>query len=118
MPRAIGKDDVATRYANLHDELKTAFGNKLVGADGTIADSGQTGFALAFNNDLIPPKNARRRQISSLKASRVATGIWQRVSSERRFCCLRCTKPDAMMSLANCCCNRRVLAHRKRRRTL
>jgi alpha-L-rhamnosidase len=71
---------VATRYANLHDELKTAFGNKLVGADGTIADSGQTGFALAFNNDLIPAEKraaATNQFVESVKSRdrHLATGF-------------------------------------------
>ncbi len=54
MAAAIGRPDEAARYAQRRDEVKAAFRRDLVLADGSIRDSSQTGYALAFSMDLVP----------------------------------------------------------------
>jgi alpha-L-rhamnosidase len=54
MARAIGKEDDAAKYEKLAEEIKAAFIKEFVAADGSIKDSSQTGYALAFTMGLIP----------------------------------------------------------------
>ena len=56
MAHAIGKTDDANRYQALHDQIKDNFMRAFVQPDGRIKDSSQTGFALAFTMDLLPPE--------------------------------------------------------------
>jgi alpha-L-rhamnosidase len=55
MAAAIGRDVDASTYAALHRNIVKAFAG-FFNADGTFTDgSGQTGYALAFTLDLVPP---------------------------------------------------------------
>ena len=55
MAAAIGNSADATTYATLHSNIVAAFGN-FFNADGSFADgSSQTGYALAFTLNLVPP---------------------------------------------------------------
>lgn len=56
MAALIGKEDDAAAYAELHKNIKEAFIRNFVGDDGSILESSQTGYALAFAFDLIPEK--------------------------------------------------------------
>ena len=60
MATAIGRHDDAQHYHHLHEALKQAFVDKLILPDGTIRQSSQTGFALAFTMNLVP-ENMRKR---------------------------------------------------------
>jgi alpha-L-rhamnosidase len=55
MAKAIGRNDDAARYAKLHDEIKAAFVKEFLLPDGSLKDCSQTGYALAFSMDLLPP---------------------------------------------------------------
>ena len=55
MAKAIGRADDAARYAKRHEEVKAAFVKEFLLPDGSIKASSQTGYALAFTMDLIPP---------------------------------------------------------------
>ncbi len=54
MAEAIGRHEDAQRYAALHDTVKAAFQRAFVQPDGSILQSSQTGYALAFTMDLLP----------------------------------------------------------------
>ena len=54
MAAAIGRTDDAARYQAQSAEAKAAFQRDFVLPDGTIKDSSQTGYALAFTMDLLP----------------------------------------------------------------
>ena len=54
MAAAIGRNDIAARYAKRHDDVKAAFIKAYVQPDGSLKDCGQTGYALAFTMDLVP----------------------------------------------------------------
>ena len=80
MAAAIGKDDDARHYRDLQAQLTTAFQDKLMNADGSIKDSGQTGYALAFTMDLVPEKShdaTANQFVEELKATdwHLATGF-------------------------------------------
>ncbi|MEI7955774.1 MAG: family 78 glycoside hydrolase catalytic domain [Verrucomicrobiota bacterium] len=62
MAGAIGRDGDAARYAKLHDEVKAAFVREFLQADGSLKGCSQTGYALAFSLDLLPPD--RRGQVA------------------------------------------------------
>lgn len=55
MATAIGKPDEAQTYKKLADEIKAVFEKEFVLSDGSIKESSQTGYALAFTMGLIPP---------------------------------------------------------------
>ena len=59
MASAIGKDDDAAKFKKLADDVRDAFVVSFVGEDGSIKESSQTGYALAFTMGLIP--DARRK---------------------------------------------------------
>ena len=54
MAAAIGREAESRRYADLADRVRQAFVSSFIGADGTIKQSSQTGYALAFTMNLIP----------------------------------------------------------------
>lgn len=54
MAAAIGRDDDARRYAQLHDQVKAAFIREFLESDGSLKGSSQTGYALAFTMNLLP----------------------------------------------------------------
>ena len=54
MARAIGRNEEAERYARLHDDVKAAFVREFLQEDGSLKDSSQTGYALAFSMNLLP----------------------------------------------------------------
>lgn len=55
MAQAIGRQEDAERYRNLALQIKATFVKAFVRPDGTIEESSQTGFALAFTTGLVPP---------------------------------------------------------------
>ncbi|MCC6144025.1 MAG: family 78 glycoside hydrolase catalytic domain [Candidatus Hydrogenedentes bacterium] len=54
MSAVIGKDDMAEKYGALAENIRKAFIDNFVKEDGSIVDSSQTGYALAFTMGLIP----------------------------------------------------------------
>ncbi|MEO6434542.1 MAG: family 78 glycoside hydrolase catalytic domain, partial [Tepidisphaeraceae bacterium] len=54
MAAAIRKDDDAQKYRSLSEKVRAAFIKNFVNEDGSIKESGQTGYALAFTMDLLP----------------------------------------------------------------
>jgi alpha-L-rhamnosidase len=70
MAAAIGKTSDSTMYATLHSNIASAFAG-FFNADGSFADgSSQTGYALAFTLDLVPP--ALRQQAQQQFANSIA----------------------------------------------
>jgi alpha-L-rhamnosidase len=55
MAEAIGKTEDAARYTQRCSDIKKAFAREFIQPDGAIKDSSQTGYALAFTMDLLPP---------------------------------------------------------------
>jgi alpha-L-rhamnosidase len=55
MAAAIGKGADAQKYRALADAVVAAWVKNFLNEDGSIKESGQTGYALAFTMDLIPP---------------------------------------------------------------
>jgi alpha-L-rhamnosidase len=55
MAAAIGKADDAARYRAQSEEAKGSFQQDFIESDGTITNSSQTGYALAFTMNLVPP---------------------------------------------------------------
>ncbi|HEX2862876.1 MAG TPA: family 78 glycoside hydrolase catalytic domain, partial [Lacunisphaera sp.] len=53
MAEAIGRPEEAARFRHLRETEKAAFQRAFVGTDGTIKDSSQTGYALAFSMELL-----------------------------------------------------------------
>ncbi|MFC3895776.1 family 78 glycoside hydrolase catalytic domain [Lentzea rhizosphaerae] len=53
MAKAVGRDAEAAEYARLHEDVRTAFTNAYVAADGTVLGNSQTGYALALGMDLV-----------------------------------------------------------------
>jgi alpha-L-rhamnosidase len=60
MATAIGKTDEAQKYQKLADDIKAVFEKEFVLPDGSIKDSSQTGYALAFTMGLIPPDRTQK----------------------------------------------------------
>ncbi|WP_068771858.1 family 78 glycoside hydrolase catalytic domain [Termitidicoccus mucosus] len=56
MAEAVGRVAEAARYAALRDEVRAAFEREFLRDDGSILESSQTGYALAFTMDLAPPR--------------------------------------------------------------
>jgi len=54
MAAAIGRTNDAARYQAQSEEAKAAFQRDFILHDGSITNSGQTGYALAFTIDLVP----------------------------------------------------------------
>ena len=54
MAQAIGRHEDAVRYTQRSDEIKQAFAREFMLPDGSIKESSQTGYALAFSMDLLP----------------------------------------------------------------
>lgn len=55
MAAAIGEEDRAKYYRALHHRVRDVFVEAFFADDGTLLDSSQTGYALAFTMDLVPP---------------------------------------------------------------
>ncbi len=55
MAEAVGRTSDAARFAQLRDEARAAFEREFLRDDGSILESSQTGYALAFTMDLVPP---------------------------------------------------------------
>jgi alpha-L-rhamnosidase len=60
MAAAIGKTDDAGRYREQSEEVKASFQRDFIEADGMITNSSQTGYALAFTMNLVPPDMMRK----------------------------------------------------------
>ena len=54
MAHAIGNEEAASRYAKLHEDIKSVFAG-FFDPDGYLRGCSQTGYALAFTMDLVPP---------------------------------------------------------------
>jgi alpha-L-rhamnosidase len=56
MAALIGREAEAVRFKTLHNEVRAAFEREFLRDDGSILESSQTGYALAFTMDLAPPR--------------------------------------------------------------
>ena len=74
MAAAIGRKDEAARYAKLHEEVKAAFVREFLQADGSLTESSQTGYALAFSMDLLPA--GRRAQAADKFVEEIKRFDW------------------------------------------
>ena len=54
MARVVGRTEDVERYRRIAAETRTAFGASFINEDGSILESGQTGYALAFTMGLVP----------------------------------------------------------------
>jgi alpha-L-rhamnosidase len=54
MADAIGNKADGAKYQTLHDNVQSAFDTNFIQADGSIKDSSQTAYALAFTMNLVP----------------------------------------------------------------
>ncbi|WP_328332079.1 family 78 glycoside hydrolase catalytic domain [Kribbella sp. NBC_00382] len=54
MAAAIGNTADAAKYQKVYEDTKAAFQSRFVAADGTVGTDSQTGYILAFTNDLVP----------------------------------------------------------------
>ncbi|WP_053227235.1 alpha-L-rhamnosidase [Solirubrobacter soli] len=52
--QALGKDEDAATYASLYSQIKSAFVNRWVRADGTVGSGSQTSYVLALKFGLVP----------------------------------------------------------------
>lgn len=81
MAARTGRADDARRYADLADEVRTAFAAEYIDADGRMSSDAQTAYALALSFDLIPDDDRRRfaadrlAQLVAEAGSRIATGF-------------------------------------------
>jgi alpha-L-rhamnosidase len=80
MAEAIGRSRDAARYAAQAATVKEAFRSSFILPDGSIQDSGQTGYALAFTMGLVPndlKKEMSAKYVASLEANdwHLATGF-------------------------------------------
>ncbi len=80
MAAAIGKQADARTYSDLTRKVKDAFRKNFLNADGSIKESSQTGYALAFTMGLIPPDLQPKAAESFVESIRkkdwhLATGV-------------------------------------------
>jgi alpha-L-rhamnosidase len=61
MAAAIGEDDDAAEYAALSDQIRDAFTDKLIAADGTVDGNSQTAYAMALGMDLVTDPALREK---------------------------------------------------------
>jgi len=54
MASVVGRTEDVERYRRIAAETRTAFGASFINEDGSILESGQTGYALAFTMGLVP----------------------------------------------------------------
>jgi alpha-L-rhamnosidase len=54
MAAAIGNTADAAKYQKVYEDTRTAFASHFVAADGKVGADSQTGYILAFTNDLVP----------------------------------------------------------------
>lgn len=80
MAAAIGKNEDARKYEELSRNVREAFIREFVADDGSIKESSQTGYALAFTMDLLPERArdaAAQRFVDEIAAKdwHLATGF-------------------------------------------
>ena len=73
MAAAIGRTDDARRYATLADQIRTRFA-AFFQPDGSLTGCSQTGYALAFTMDLVPP--ALREKAAAKYADEIKRFDW------------------------------------------
>lgn len=56
MARVVRRNDDAARFAAARDAAAAAFRARFLAPDGSLRESGQTGYALAFTMNLLPPE--------------------------------------------------------------
>lgn len=61
MAAALGKNDLAQEYRSLYQDVRRAFTDAYVAADGTVRGNSQTGYALALGMDLITDADVKQR---------------------------------------------------------
>ena len=54
MAAAIGEDEIAARYQQMYEDVRAAFIQAFVAADGTVRGDSQTAYVLTITNDLVP----------------------------------------------------------------
>lgn len=74
MAAAVGRSSDAARYATLAASVKEAFRRAFILPDGSIRDSGQTGYALAFTMGLVPDE--LKREMSEKYAASLEANDW------------------------------------------
>ncbi len=74
MATAIHRDAAAKHYRKLHDTVLKAFQQRFVSAGGSILDSDQTGFALAFSMNLLP--DSARKAAADRFLATIASRDW------------------------------------------
>jgi alpha-L-rhamnosidase len=67
MAKVIGKNDEAAKYAELYNQIKSAFQKEYIAEDGQIKGNTQTGYLLALYNNLYP-ENLREKAAKLLIA--------------------------------------------------
>ena len=75
MAAAIGKNDVAERYVQMAEKVRSAFQKAYIKSDGTIEGDTQAGYALALAFDLVP-KNLVPRVQAKLSVSITEKRAW------------------------------------------
>jgi alpha-L-rhamnosidase len=80
MASAVGKDEEAKKYDELSGRIRDAFIREFVAEDGSVKESSQTGYALAFTMDLLPDDKreaAAERFVEEIEAKNwhLATGF-------------------------------------------
>ncbi|WP_205472699.1 family 78 glycoside hydrolase catalytic domain [Nocardioides sp. SYSU D00038] len=61
MAAALGEDADAAEYAELSDDVRVAFTEQLVAADGTVSGNSQTAYAMALGMDLVTDAALREK---------------------------------------------------------
>ncbi len=74
MSQAIGKEQAASDYAELATKIRDAFMKNFVAEDGSIKESSQTGYALAFTMNLIP--EAKRKLAAEKFVAEIEKKNW------------------------------------------
>lgn len=80
MAEALGDPESAARYARLADEVRTAFVERYVDADGRMTSDAQTAYAIALRFELLPDgiRDAAAERLAELvreAGNRIATGF-------------------------------------------
>ena len=96
--QALGKDEDAATYASLYGQIKNAFANRWVRADGTVGSGSQTSYVLALKFGLVPDACAAAPSTGWSRTSPTAATTSAPASSARRSCSACCRTAAAPTS--------------------